>query len=1035
MSVSALPEAVRRLLSLSDVERRIGAYRLDRQLGRGGFAPVWLAEEIAGQTTLRLSAVKLFALDAGGDAARQAIVDEAARLCRVEHPNVVRFYQLPVDEGRGVIGLAMEYVAGETLGERLRDKGTLTVRETIDVGIAVASALVAVHGAGLVHRDISPANVVVDVALLGTPSAYKIIDFGISAAMPNLPRGRSGSSPSIPTPSGQPLPSSQPRSPRERPSDRGFRSPLEAIGGKRGYVDPVCWRDLAPATSASDLYSLGAVLFVCLSGRIPAAGRGSLEEDVLHGRKASPRLVDVATDVPAALGDLVAALLEPDPENRPRSAEMVAVELERIRSAILGRPRALPPEEDGPFRGLERFEMEHRDVFFGRRVEVAAALEVLRTRGLAALVGPSGSGKSSLARAGILPAIAEGALGGPKQWETVVVSPGSDPRRVLTTALFHIGIDPDRSPEEAASRVFAWLSTSRTGLVLLVDQLEEIATLALAAGGQSQTWTMYFLARLGERPVPSLRVLVTARRDLLDPILANADLGRVLTRGAVLVSPLGAAAWGEVIDAALESYGYSFEDPELRKELLDSLEATAGSMPLVEFALRELWRKRDTKKKQMGRRGMLELEGLSGALSKHANDTLDRAVKEVRSEYLVRRILLSLTTPSGARMTRPTADIITEFGPSAHTILRVFSDARLLLREKERRKDNEVELVTLAHEALLFHWGRLREWVASEREERLVLEDFEEAAKVWADKPDPELLWRRRRLLLLEEILRQRSVKLDGTGKRFYQSSLAATRRSRIIVGSLGILIGIASVFAGTVYVDIEAKRARAEANSAIAEANAALEKAKRAQATADAQRAETKQHEAEKREAETKAALMALRLVQGSLAAQASTPDTQPKQPTALDPGVIGQIDDYIVEQERNNAKVPEQLEDILRENETNPPTAPTPTSTPTEPITTPPPHPGGPVARSLVLGEAYAKFAHAKSAASKCPREETEPHGSSKVALVLDPSGVISAVSLEQRFLNTKVGACVDRIFRQVNVQPFEGKPITVLWSFNVP
>jgi len=1022
---SALPEPVRKLLALPDADRRIGAYRLDRQLGRGGFAPVWLAEEIAGSTTLRMSAVKLFALDAGGEASRQSIIDEAARLCRVEHPNVVRFYQLPVDAARGVIGLAMEYVAGESLGERLHDKGTLGVRETIDIGIAVASALVAVHGAGLVHRDISPANIVVEAALVGSPAAYKIIDFGIAAALP------------APTPTGPTTRPSRPSrpttGPAERPSDRGFRSPLEVIGGKRGYVDPVCWRDLAPATSASDLYALGAVLFVCLSGRIPAAGRGALSEDILHGKQKAPRLAEVTTGLPAALSDLVDVLLEPDPADRPRSAEIVAVELERIRSAIAGRARALPSEEEGPFRGLERFEMAHRDVFFGRRVEVAAALEVLRTRGLAALVGPSGSGKSSLARAGILPAIADGALGLHRQWETVVVSPGTDPRHVLAAALFHIGIDPEKSAEEAAARVFSWIAENRRGLVLLVDQLEEIATLAQSNAGRSQTWTMDFLARLGERPFPGLRVLVTARRDLLDPILAHAALGRVLTRGAVLVSSLGPAAWGEVIDAALESYGYSFEDAALRKELLDALEATAGSMPLAEFALSELWKKRDKQKKIVAREWFVAGEGLSGALSKHANDTLERAVKEARSEYVVRRVLLSLTTPSGARRTRPIDELAFEVGPHAHAVVRIFADARLVLREKERRKAGEVELVTLAHEALLIHWGKLREWVASEREERLVLEDFEDAAKVWVESPDPELLWRRRRLLLLEEILRNRSLRLDGAAKNFYQASVAATQRSRLLAGTLGALVGLAAIGAVVEYDRFEDQRIQADAAIMQAQADMAILQAKKAKAEADTAKAMGEKADAERKAAEALAALNAAKLLNTSLGNQSQNNGTT-KEPTALDTSIVSQIDDYLVKQERENAVLPEPLKEILREPEEAP--APVPSVDQTvAALPSPPTTESSAVARSLILGQAYAKLAVAKNAAAFCKAEEGEPHGTGKVALVLSPDGVVTAVSLERRFLNTKVGVCVDRAFRKVTVQPFEGNPRTVIWSFAVP
>src|SRR5215468_3626701 len=184
MSMS-LPERLRALLDLPEADRTIGAFHLKQQLGRGGFAPVWLADEVADRVTLRQAAIKLFAIDPRlGDQARQDIIAEAARLCRVEHPNIVGFYSLPVDEARGIVGLAMEYVGGESLADRLRADKRLDVREAVDVGIAVASALVAVHEAGLVHRDIWPANVIEDRALRGSPAAYKVIDFGIAVPRP-----------------------------------------------------------------------------------------------------------------------------------------------------------------------------------------------------------------------------------------------------------------------------------------------------------------------------------------------------------------------------------------------------------------------------------------------------------------------------------------------------------------------------------------------------------------------------------------------------------------------------------------------------------------------------------------------------------------------------------------------------------------------------------------------------------------------------------------------------------------------------------
>src|SRR5215472_6668674 len=103
-----LPRSLKSLLDLPDAGRRLGPFVLVAPLGRGGFAPVWLAKETYGATELRTAAVKLFSLEANGEAhgdraAGARIVEEARALCRVEHPNVVRFYALPMDDQRGVI--------------------------------------------------------------------------------------------------------------------------------------------------------------------------------------------------------------------------------------------------------------------------------------------------------------------------------------------------------------------------------------------------------------------------------------------------------------------------------------------------------------------------------------------------------------------------------------------------------------------------------------------------------------------------------------------------------------------------------------------------------------------------------------------------------------------------------------------------------------------------------------------------------------------------------------------------------------------
>ncbi len=332
------------LLDQPKEERTLGPYQLIEPLGKGAFAPVWLAKEHYGDTELRTVAIKLFALGSeamasGSSKSRRArssnldrsrIVDEARALCRVEHPNIVRFYTLSTNADETILGVVMEHVRGQSLDQSLAKAGKLPLQKTLAAGVAVASALAATHQAGLIHRDIKPQNVI------DAMGVYKLIDFGIAAA--DTPRGKSSTTEQAPK--------------KKKPQPKQViidDLPIEILGSKLsgqtslrtqdgcslpgseviasgtvGYIDPASVLDRA--TPGSDLYSLGAMLFECVTGKLPAvaaaiiAGSAGLKGEVLDGREPAPPVAEVEPDTPEALGKLIDELLLPDPSKRPRSA-------------------------------------------------------------------------------------------------------------------------------------------------------------------------------------------------------------------------------------------------------------------------------------------------------------------------------------------------------------------------------------------------------------------------------------------------------------------------------------------------------------------------------------------------------------------------------------------------------------------------------------------------------------------------------------------------------------------------------------------
>jgi len=794
-----LPAAIAKLVAEPEGSRKLGQFMLVHQLGRGGFAPVWSAREEYAGRELRTVAIKLFSLEArvgDSDGSVAQVLEEARTLCRVEHPNIVRFHSVAIDTERQVAGFAMEHLEGTSL-DRVLDEGKLPLAEVVEVGIAVASALSVVHRAGIVHRDVKPGNII------ETAGGYKLIDFGIAAGARHAARsvrgGMLASDISLAESDTRLVSATVPSGAAAEPHTMA----VELAAGTMGYIDPECIREARPASPASDLYSLGATLFELSSGKLPAGWDGKLlQGDIIDGRARPPGLRQLEPAIDLEFAELVDKLLAPASSERPTSAEWVVSRLERLRHTLAGRDRPLPPEEVGPFRGLSRFEAKDRSVYFGRSLEVAQALHVLKIRGFVALVGPSGSGKSSLASAGLLPAIEDGLLQGwPAQWDTLSMTPGVSPAETLRALLEQfVPLPANVTQAELLAALGRRAELRGRGVALLIDQLEELATVSEPA---SRDWIAELIALAAEQAVPGFRLLVTARRDLLDPLLELSALGRVLLKNSLLVESMGSATWMEVLDQALSAYGYRCEDDALRDELVAEIQATASAMPLVAFALGRLWQMRDTKRKVVTREALHQLGGIAGALAQHAQGTYEKLTQVEAST--VRRAMLALTTARGTRTTRSDDELRALAGDDSARVMKAFERAHLVVRMPDG--------LTLAHEVLITKWQLLRSWVAEEREARSLAEELESDAARHALDPTGVPLWPRRRLLAMADVMSRGDASITGRASAYLEAGRRAERRRRVAFG--GVAAAALALVTGGVYIYLSGIKAEQQLTKA----------------------------------------------------------------------------------------------------------------------------------------------------------------------------------------------------------------------------
>lgn len=463
--------------------------------------------------------------------------------------------------------------------------------------------------------------------------------------------------------------------------------------------------------------------------------------------------------------------------------------------ALMGRTAVADGGVDCPYQGLVRYDVGDAEAFFGRDEEVAACLRRLREGGVLAVVGPSGSGKSSLVRAGVLPAVRR--EGRP----LAVMTPGPHPADTLAR-------------------------TRTRGTVLMVDQCEEALTVCRDPEERAR-----FFAALVEHAARG-PVVLTLRADRLGDLAAYPDVARLVERGLYLLGPMTPTSLRSVVEGPAHQAGLLLE-PGLVDLLVTEVEGEPGALPLLSHALRRTWERREGSTLTVD--GYRAIGGIRGCVAQSAERVYESLPDEQRP--VLRQLLLRLVTvdvdgePARTRAARRVLVVDAQRADMVETLV----SARLLTADQDS--------VEIAHESLARAWPRLSAWLDEDVEGQRILRHLSGSADAWdaMGRPDSEL-YRGVRLSRALGWRAQAAPQLTPTESEFLdvgrfaaedeeravaraeRQLTSSRRRARLLVAGVVALVVVTLVGALLVVRQRESAAAAADAADARRLVNAAQE-------------------------------------------------------------------------------------------------------------------------------------------------------------------------------------------------------------------
>ena len=478
---------------------------------------------------------------------------------------------------------------------------------------------------------------------------------------------------------------------------------------------------------------------------------------------------DLGIEASPALRELAGMVLRQEPALEP---SRVAPPQGEAGSDLAARPTR------NPYKGLRAFGEADALDFFGRETISRRLVERLGEERFVAVVGPSGSGKSSVVLAGLLPALRQGDLPGSETWRIAEMSPGEFPLEELEAALLRVAVNPpvtlmeqlegdERGLCRAVKRV---LPADGSEFVLVVDQLEELFTLVAGEDRRSQFLTL--LAHAANDPRSRLRVVVTVRADFYDRPLRYREFAELLQDRVLALTPLSPEEIERAISVPAAAVGVSLEQGLLAEIVADVLDEP-GALPLLQYALTELFAQRDGA--TMTRFAYGSIGGVSGALASRADELyagLGQSGQAAARQFFLQLVAVG-EAEADTRRPVALADLasLDVDQKALAECLDAYGASRLLSFNRDPRTG--ASTVDIAHEALLVEWGRLRKWIDGARGEVRAHRRLAVRAAEWAESAhDPSFLLRGTELARFEAWAGESGLAQTKLEREFLRGSL-----------------------------------------------------------------------------------------------------------------------------------------------------------------------------------------------------------------------------------------------------------------------